>query len=166
MSACRVRCDERAAPLLGRRTDRRCESVRLALPFVACRICTRPFRFRTIMNAHTNDSSAHGLARLMATIEDRRANPPAKSYTTTLFAGGVRTIGEKICEEAAEVVEAAGEPEEAGRKHLIREAADLIYHLFVMLAYRQVSLSEVEAELTRRAGTSGLDEKASRPKPQ
>jgi phosphoribosyl-ATP pyrophosphohydrolase len=104
------------------------------------------------------------LARLMAIIEDRKANPPAKSYTTTLFAGGVTKIGEKIVEEAAEVVEAADEPGEAGRTHLIYEAADLVYHLFVMLGYRDIKLEEVEAELARRFGLSGLDEKASRGK--
>jgi phosphoribosyl-ATP pyrophosphohydrolase len=103
------------------------------------------------------------LAHLMAIVEDRKANPPAKSYTTTLFAGGVPKIGEKIREEADEVVEAAAEPGEEGRTHLIREAADLIYHLFVMLGYRDVRLAEVEAELARRFGISGIDEKASRP---
>ena len=102
------------------------------------------------------------LACLMAIVEDRKANPPAKSYTTTLFAGGVAKIGEKIREEAEEVVEAADETGEEGRTHLIREAADLIYHLFVMLGYRDVRLAEVEAELARRFGISGLDEKASR----
>jgi phosphoribosyl-ATP pyrophosphohydrolase len=112
-----------------------------------------------------SESKSHTMADLMATIEDRRANPPAKSYTTTLFAGGVPKIGAKITEEAAEVVEAAGEPDEAGRQHLIREAGDLIYHLFVMLAHRGVKLAEVEAELARRSGVSGLDEKASRAKP-
>lgn len=102
------------------------------------------------------------LAQLMAVIEDRKANPPAKSYTTTLFAGGVAKIGEKVMEEAAEVVEAAGEAGEDGRRHLIREAGDLIYHLFVMLGHRDVKLAEVEAEVARRFGISGLDEKASR----
>src|ERR1700676_3623954 len=106
----------------------------------------------------------HVLARLMATIEDRKANQPPKSYTTTLFAGGVPKIGEKIREEAEEVVEAAGEDGEAGRNHLVREAADLIYHLFVMLGHREVPLADVEAELARRFGMSGLDEKAARPK--
>ena len=53
--------------------------------------------------------------------------------------------------------------EEAGRQHLIREAGDLLYHLFVMLAARDVALGEVEAELAKRFGISGLDEKASRP---
>ncbi len=109
-----------------------------------------------------SEPQQHTLARLMATIEDRKANPPAKSYTTALFAGGVAKIGEKIREEAAEVIEAAGEPGEAGRAHLIQEAADLIYHLFVMLGHRDVKLGEVEAVLAGRFGTSGIDEKASR----
>jgi phosphoribosyl-ATP pyrophosphohydrolase len=102
------------------------------------------------------------LSRLMAIIEDRKANPPPKSYTTTLFAGGVAKIGEKITEEAAEVVGAANESGDEGRKHLIHEAADLVYHLFVMLGYRDIKLLEVEAELARRFGISGLDEKAAR----
>jgi phosphoribosyl-ATP pyrophosphohydrolase len=106
----------------------------------------------------------HILARLMAVIEDRKRNPPAKSYTTTLFAGGVDKIGEKIREEAEEVIEAAGEPGEDGRRHLIREAGDLIYHLLVMLGHRDVKLAEVEAELAKRFGISGIDEKASRGK--
>ena len=93
-------------------------------------------------------------SRLMQVIEDRKANPPAKSYTTTLFVGGVEKIGAKIMEEAAEVVEAAAEGD---RSHLIREAADLIYHLFVLLGYREIHLVEVQAELVRRFGISGLD---------
>ncbi len=109
-----------------------------------------------------SETQQHTLAQLMATIEDRKANPPAKSYTTTLFAGGVAKIGEKIREEADEVIEAAGEPGEAGRTHLIQEAADLIYHLFVMLGHRDVKLAEVEAVLAGRFGISGMDEKASR----
>ncbi len=106
----------------------------------------------------------HTLARLMTIVEDRKANPPAKSYTTSLFAGGTAKIGEKIREEADEVVRAADEPGEEGRAHLVYEAADLIYHLFVMLGFRDVKLIEVEAELARRFGISGLDEKASRTK--
>jgi phosphoribosyl-ATP pyrophosphohydrolase len=102
------------------------------------------------------------LSQLMAIIEDRKRNPPPRSYTTTLLSGGVVKIGEKITEEAAEVVEAAGEPGEEGRRHLVREAGDLIYHLLVMLAYRDVRLEEVEQELGRRFGVSGLDEKESR----
>ena len=99
----------------------------------------------------------------MAVIEDRRVNRPEKSYTTRLFEGGIDKIGQKIIEEAAEVVEAAGEPGDDGRAHTIREAADLVYHLFVLLGHREIALAEVEAELARRFGFSGLDEKASRP---
>lgn len=101
-------------------------------------------------------------ARLMEVIEDRKANPPAKSYTTSLLEGGVAKIGAKIAEEAAEVVRAAGEPGEQGRSHLIYESADLIYHLFVLLAYHNIRLPELEAELARRFGISGIDEKVSR----
>jgi phosphoribosyl-ATP pyrophosphohydrolase len=104
------------------------------------------------------------LAQLMAVVADRKANPPEKSYTTSLFAGGVEKIGGKISEEAAEVVEAAGETGDAGREHLVHEAADLIYHLLVMLAARGATLADVEAELAKRFGISGIDEKASRPK--
>lgn len=102
------------------------------------------------------------LNQLMAVIADRKRNPPPKSYTTSLFAGGVEKIGSKITEEAAEVVEAAGEPGEEGKAHLIYESADLIYHLMVMLGHRDIELQEVEAELGRRFGISGIDEKASR----
>jgi phosphoribosyl-ATP pyrophosphohydrolase len=107
------------------------------------------------------------LTRLMSVIEDRRARPGERSYTATLFAGGVEKIGAKISEEAAEVVEAARHAETAdGRAHLIHEAADLIYHLFVVLGFRGIGLAEVEAELARRFGISGLDEKAARPPKQ
>jgi phosphoribosyl-ATP pyrophosphohydrolase len=102
------------------------------------------------------------LAQLMGVIESRRDDPPRRSYTTSLFAGGVDKIGGKICEEAAEVVEAAGEPDDAGHTHLIHEAADLVYHLMVMMAHRGVTLDELEAELAQRFGVSGLDEKAAR----
>ena len=107
-------------------------------------------------------SPAEILRQLMAVVEDRKRNPPEKSYTTSLFDGGVEKIGSKITEEAAEVVEAAAEPGEKGRQHLIREAADLTYHLLVMLAQRDANLAEVEQELARRFGISGIDEKASR----
>lgn len=107
----------------------------------------------------------HTLARLMALIEDRKVKLPDGSYTTRLLKAGLSKIGDKVIEEAAEVVEAAGEPGEPGRVHLTREAADLLYHLLVLLAHRDVRLAEVEAELARREGISGLEERASRNKP-
>jgi phosphoribosyl-ATP pyrophosphohydrolase len=102
-------------------------------------------------------------AQLMEVIRQRRDNPPERSYTTQLLQGGVEKIGRKILEEAGEVVEAAGEP--AGpdqRQHLINETGDLLYHLFVLLGHQRIELTDVAAELSRRFGTSGLDEKASR----
>lgn len=75
-------------------------------------------------------------------------------------------IGAKVLEEAAEFVEAAGEPDEAGRQHTIYEAGDLIYHSLVLLAARGIRLAEVEAELARRFGVSGLEEKAARKQDQ
>src|SRR5262245_42691138 len=92
------------------------------------------------------------LTQLAEVIAERKANPPPKSYTTSLLAGGVAKIGGKVLEEAEEVVEAAGEPDEAGRQHLVYESADLLYHLLVMLAYRDIPLADVEAELARRFG--------------
>jgi len=119
---------------------------------------------KTIHPANTAMSDAtHVLAQLMQTIEDRKANPSATSYTNKLLNGGVPKIGSKITEEAAEVVEAACEPGDAGRTHFVYECADLVYHLFVMMAHNGVPLSELEAELARRFGISGLAEKASRP---
>ena len=107
-------------------------------------------------------------SELMELIRERKVNPPEKSYTTALFAGGVEKIGAKVLEESREVVEAAGElasreaPET--RAHFVHEVADLLYHTWVLMGHLDVSLSEVEAELGRRFGTSGLDEKAARRK--
>ena len=98
----------------------------------------------------------------MAVIEDRKAHRSEKSYTSLLLDGGLEKIAVKILEEASEVVVAAAEPGDAGRTHTIREATDVIYHLFVLLAYRDIPLAEVESELMRRFGLSGLEEKASR----
>jgi phosphoribosyl-ATP pyrophosphohydrolase len=102
------------------------------------------------------------LHQLMAVLEERKTNPPPNSYTARLYQGGVSKIGKKIEEEAREVIDAAGEPGEQGRRHLIYESSDLLYHLLVMLAYNGVRLDEVEAEIARRFGQSGLDEKAAR----
>ena len=100
--------------------------------------------------------------KLERTIAARATSPNEKSYTSQLLAGGVEKIGAKIIEEAAEVVEAAAEPLEAGREHFIREVGDLIYHLMVLMQHRKCSLDDIEAELARRFGVSGLEEKAAR----
>lgn len=98
----------------------------------------------------------------MHVIQQRKAEPPERSYTAKLLAGGVEKIGGKVTEEAGEVVEAAGEEGEEGRQHLVREVADLFYHCLVMLAARDSDLAQVESELARRFGVSGIDEKESR----
>lgn len=98
----------------------------------------------------------------MDVIIQRKKNPSEKSYTSRLMTGGVEKIGSKITEEAAEVVEAAAESGPEGHTHLVHEAADLIYHLLVMLGHRDANLSEVEAVLAERFGVSGLEEKAAR----
>lgn len=108
------------------------------------------------------DQNQSVLHQLMAVIQDRKANPPERSYTTSLLAGGCAKIGAKIMEEAQEVVEAADEPGGDGREHLVYEAADLIYHLCVLLGYRDVGWDAVESELGRRFGICGLDEKEAR----
>jgi phosphoribosyl-ATP pyrophosphohydrolase len=103
------------------------------------------------------------LSSLAATIADRKANPPAKgSYVVKLLEGGTSKIGAKVLEEAAEVVEAAAEPGPDGQVHLVREVADLVFHTLVLLEHREVTWADVEAELARRFGTSGLEEKAAR----
>ena len=101
-------------------------------------------------------------SRLMEVIETRKANPPARSYTAMLLDGGPERIAAKILEEAGEVIQAGNLSGPEAHHELVHEAADLIYHLFVLLGYHDVRLSEVEDELARRFGTSGLDEKASR----
>lgn len=112
------------------------------------------------------NNPSESFAKLMAVIEERKADPPPRSYTTSLFAAGVEKIGGKIMEEAQEVVDAAREVDQAktemGKAHLTHEAADLIYHLFVMMGHLGVSLDDVGTELEKRSGTSGLDEKAAR----
>jgi phosphoribosyl-ATP pyrophosphohydrolase len=100
---------------------------------------------------------------LMEVIQERkRREPGERSYVVELMRGGVAKIGGKIVEEAAEVVEAGDEPGEAGRDHLIKEVADLVFHAMVMLGYRDTTWDEVEAELARRFGISGIVEKESR----
>jgi phosphoribosyl-ATP pyrophosphohydrolase len=105
------------------------------------------------------------LDRLERTIAARAKNPNAKSYTCQLLEGGVAKIGAKITEEATEVVKAADEQGAAGREHFIYEVGDLIYHLMVLMRFRECTLMDLEGELARRFGVSGLAEKAARKSP-
>ena len=104
------------------------------------------------------------LDRLMGQIHERARSLPEGSYTTKLMRGGVAMMGKKIHEEADEVVRAADEAGQEGRDHLVYEACDLIYHLWVMLGSRGVTVEELRSELARREGTSGIQEKEQRSK--
>jgi phosphoribosyl-ATP pyrophosphohydrolase len=110
------------------------------------------------------NTSRRPLDELEQTIAARAASPSEKSYTTRLLNGGLAAIGAKLTEEAAEVVEAAGEDGESGREHFIREIGDLMYHLLVLMRLRNCTLADLEGELGRRFGVSGLEEKAARKK--
>ncbi|SEH61909.1 phosphoribosyl-ATP diphosphatase [Paracoccus alkenifer] len=100
------------------------------------------------------------LERLAATIATRRGADPESSWTARLLASGPEKCAEKFGEEA---IEAIIEAVRGDRARLTAEAADVLYHLLVMLAARGVTLAEVLAELERREGVSGISEKASRP---
>ena len=100
------------------------------------------------------------LDQLAATIAQRKGADPDSSWTAKLLAKGPEKCAEKFGEEA---IEAIIEAVKGDRARLTSEAADVLYHLLVMLAARDVTLADVQAELERRAGTSGLDEKAARP---
>ena len=108
------------------------------------------------------DSDGDIFDQLMAVINDRKGGEPGESYTAKLLASGADAIGRKVTEEAGELVESAEETGDSGREHFIHEAADLVYHTLVLLAWRNVSLNDVRSELGRRFGVSGLEEKASR----
>ena len=99
------------------------------------------------------------LTRLAATIAARKGADPETSWTAKLFAKGPEKCAEKFGEEA---VEAIIEAVKGDRERLTSEAADVLYHLLVMLAARVVTLDQVLAELERREGTSGIAEKAAR----
>jgi len=99
------------------------------------------------------------LHRLAATISARKGADPDTSWTARLLAKGPEKCAEKFGEEA---VEAIIEAVKGDRTRLVAEAADVIYHLLVMLAAREVTLDDVLAELARREGQSGLTEKAQR----
>jgi phosphoribosyl-ATP pyrophosphohydrolase len=99
------------------------------------------------------------LERLAATIESRKGADPSTSWTAKLLAKGPEKAAEKFGEEAVEaIIEAA----KGDREKLTSEAADVLFHFLVMLTARDVKLSDVYAELERREGRSGIDEKAAR----
>ncbi|MEM1064891.1 MAG: phosphoribosyl-ATP diphosphatase [Pseudomonadota bacterium] len=99
------------------------------------------------------------LERLAATIAARKGADPSGSWTAKLLSAGPEKAAEKFGEEA---VEAIIEAVKGDRAALTREAADVLYHLMVMLETRDVALADVLSELERREGQSGIAEKSAR----
>lgn len=101
------------------------------------------------------------LAALADDIAERRTAAPEQSYTAKLLHKGVETCAKKLGEEAVETALASVLGD---KKHIANEAADLLYHLLVLLEASGVTLADVMGELERRRGISGIAEKAARPK--
>jgi phosphoribosyl-ATP pyrophosphohydrolase len=101
------------------------------------------------------------LERIAAVIESRKGGDPAKSYVAGLLGKDEDAVLKKIGEEATETVLAA---KSGDRLHLVRETADLWFHCLVLLARQGLGPADVLAELHRREGIAGLDEKAARKK--
>jgi phosphoribosyl-ATP pyrophosphohydrolase len=113
-----------------------------------------------------NSLSQDALARLAAVIESRKAangGDPTASYVARLLHQGPDAFLKKIGEEATEVVMAAKDADHGGdRTKIVNEVADLWFHCLIALAHYDLSPADVVAELERRAGTSGIEEKALR----
>ena len=99
------------------------------------------------------------LHRLSETLASRRHADPETSYTAKMFAGGPDSILKKIGEETAELIMAG---KEGNRLHIVRESADVIYHMLVLLTFYGMGIEDVSQEMRRREGISGIDEKNSR----
>ena len=101
------------------------------------------------------------LRNLSAEIEARRKSDPNESYVSSLFLSGIDGILKKVGEEATELVVAG---KGGDRNEVVYEAADLWFHSVVLLKYFDLEVSDVLAELERRSGISGIEEKANRQK--
>ena len=101
----------------------------------------------------------HPLDTLFAEIKSRKGTDPDKSYTAKLLLGGPPRIAKKLGEEAAETIIASLVE---SKTNFVSECADVLYHLLVLIAARDATPKDVYAQLIRRRGQSGLDEKASR----
>jgi len=106
-----------------------------------------------------NDSDV--LERLASTFEERKQAAPSSSYVASLLAGGDDAILKKVGEESIEFILAAKGEDKA---HLIAEAADVWFHMLVLLSHKGLGPNDILNELNRREGVSGLEEKASRAK--
>jgi phosphoribosyl-ATP pyrophosphohydrolase len=99
------------------------------------------------------------LSKLETTIRARRGADPSSSYVASLFAKGRAKIAQKLGEEAVETLIAAMQGDS---QEVTKEAADLLFHLLILLADQDIPLADILAELERREGVSGIAEKAAR----
>jgi phosphoribosyl-ATP pyrophosphohydrolase len=99
------------------------------------------------------------LTRIATAIDERRTADASSSYVASLFGKGHDAILKKVAEESAETLLAA---KDGDKLHLVRETADLWFHSLVMLSYHGLGPDDVLDELSRREGTSGIEEKRSR----
>ena len=106
-----------------------------------------------------SDNTEATIQRLFETIANRKGGDPTESYTAKLFDRGTEQIAQKLGEEAVETVIAAVAKNRDG---MVRESADLLYHLLVAWADADIAPENVMAELERREGASGIAEKKSR----
>ncbi|MBJ6752778.1 MULTISPECIES: phosphoribosyl-ATP diphosphatase [Geomonas] len=107
------------------------------------------------MEQHKDDI----IAAVYRVIQERKANPSENSYTASLMAKGIDKILKKLGEEATEVVIAG---KGGKREEIVYETADLFFHSLVLLGFYDIDPEEVYAELRRRFGMSGIEEKNSR----
>lgn len=101
------------------------------------------------------------LIGLFATVQQRKRTMPRHSYVAALIRAGRDAIACKLAEETGEVIKAVREQD---RTRKVKEFCDLFFHAFVLMVHQGLTIHEIEAELSRRHGISGLDEKASRKK--
>ena len=101
------------------------------------------------------------LKKLTEILEARKKDDPSKSYTASLYRDGLEAILKKVNEEAFETIIAA---RQGDNKELVHEVADLWFHTLVLMAHKILSAEDILNELCRREGTSGIEEKESRPR--
>jgi len=99
------------------------------------------------------------LKKLTETLEARKKDDPSKSYTASLYRDGLEAILKKVNEETFETIIAA---RQGNNKELVHEVADLWFHTLVLMAHKNLSADDILNELSRREGTSGIEEKKSR----
>jgi len=125
----------------------------------ACHTGERSCFFRRVDNGAEEAAGLAVLSELFKTIEQRKKAAPEKSYVASLYAKGIDSILEKVKEESSELIDAA---KGSKKGEIIHETADLLFHTFILLGQKDISLQDILNELKRRTGISGIEEKASR----